>query len=312
MWLLGPQRQIHHRHGEHEKDLLLERLSRFLAPLRFPHELHLIAEECDVKMTTSPHYNALRRAIVICYQFDELIGKFAPAADAKSAEGLTRNEVIDGTLWAWSCTRRVMPCSTCSRFRCSGPRRARSSDGDLPCPANAREQGRGPGHGRRLCPLLAGVRQSRKEFWTQWKAYTDVHGADIQRYRDAIFRLRVRQRDVQGVHRQGRAAAGACCQLQERVRAGAMGIRKTIARSSIRPRPQMRARRPGSNLTASERGSRDAPPSATRHPGFATRAWISMQAHTDIPTVSAAPRRPGSRLKTAVSLPIADCHTAPT
>src|SRR6476620_10218518 len=82
-----------------KKAMLLENLARFLKPLRFPHELHLIGEECDVKMTTSPHYNPARRAIVICYQFDELIAQFAPAPDAKSDEGLTRNEVVTGTIW---------------------------------------------------------------------------------------------------------------------------------------------------------------------------------------------------------------------
>jgi len=170
-----------------KKDLLLERLSRFLAPLRFPHELHLIAEECDVKMTTSPHYNSLRRAIVICYQFDELIGKFAPAEDAKSAEGLTRHEVIDGTLWGVVLHEAGHALFDMLEVPVFG---AEEDGADQMAIFLALQNAQSKDVARAMVGGFAhfwrAFAESRKEFWTQWKAYTDVHGADIQRYRNTV------------------------------------------------------------------------------------------------------------------------------
>ena len=170
-----------------KKSQLLESLSSFLAPLRFPHELHLIAEECDVKMTTSPHYNSGRRAIVICYQFDDLIQKFAPAADAKSAEGLTRNEVITGTIWGVVMHEAGHALFDMLEVPVFG---AEEDAADQMAIFLALENARSKDVARAMVGGFAhfwrAFAEARKEVWTQWKAYTDAHGADIQRYRNSV------------------------------------------------------------------------------------------------------------------------------
>jgi hypothetical protein len=170
-----------------KQGMLLENLSRFLAPLRFPHELHLIGEECDVKMTTSPHYNPARRAIVICYQFDELIGQFAPALDAKSDEGLTRNEVVTGTIWGVVLHEAGHALFDMLEVPIFG---AEEDAADQIAILFALENSKSKDVGRAMVGGFAhfwrAFAAARKEYWTQWKAYTDVHGADIQRYRNTV------------------------------------------------------------------------------------------------------------------------------
>jgi hypothetical protein len=169
------------------KSQLLENLSRFLAPLRFPHELHLIAEECDVKLTTSPHYSPDRRAIVICYQFDELIQQFAPAEGVKSTEGLTRNEVITGTIWGVILHEAGHALFDMLEVPVFG---AEEDAADQIAILFALENAKSKDVARAMVGGFAhfwrAFAEARKGIWTQWKAYTDVHGADIQRYRNSV------------------------------------------------------------------------------------------------------------------------------
>jgi putative metallopeptidase DUF4344 len=170
-----------------KKEQLLERLSRFLAPLRFPHLLHLIAEECDVKMSTSPHYNSVRRAIVICYQFEDLIARFAPAADAKSAEGLTRHEVMNGTLWGvvlHEAGHALFDMLEVPVFGAEEDAADQMAIFLALLNAQSKDVARAMIGG--FAHFWKAYAESTKEHWAQWKAYTDTHGSDIQRYRNSV------------------------------------------------------------------------------------------------------------------------------
>src|SRR5258708_32609084 len=73
---------------------VLEQLSQFLAPLRLPHKLFLVTEECGEN--PSPHYDPGSWASFICYGFSEILARFA-AKPAQPVQGFSHDEVVVGT-----------------------------------------------------------------------------------------------------------------------------------------------------------------------------------------------------------------------
>jgi len=75
-----------------QKSQVLEMLSQFLSPLRFPHAFYLVTSECG---EANAYYNPDYWMIVICYEFFELIEAVAPRPGVP-VEGYRRDEVVAG------------------------------------------------------------------------------------------------------------------------------------------------------------------------------------------------------------------------
>jgi hypothetical protein len=73
---------------------VLEQLSQFLSPLRLPHKLYLVTMECQ-NDSASPFYNGDSWAIFLCYEFSEILDKFAPKR-GKPTQGFSHDEVVVG------------------------------------------------------------------------------------------------------------------------------------------------------------------------------------------------------------------------
>jgi hypothetical protein len=73
---------------------VLESLSQFLSPLRLPHKLFLVTIECGEN--PSPRYVPDNWAILLCYEFNEILEKVAPK-EGQPSQGFTRDEVIVGS-----------------------------------------------------------------------------------------------------------------------------------------------------------------------------------------------------------------------
>jgi hypothetical protein len=73
---------------------VLESLSQFLSPLRLPHKLFLVTIECG--NNPSPRYVPSNSAILLCYEFNEILDRVAPKP-GMPAQGFTRDEVIVGS-----------------------------------------------------------------------------------------------------------------------------------------------------------------------------------------------------------------------
>jgi hypothetical protein len=73
---------------------VLELLSQFLAPLRLPHKLFLVSIECGEN--PSPRYVPDNWAILICYEFSDILDKVAPKP-GKPSQGFTHDEVVVGS-----------------------------------------------------------------------------------------------------------------------------------------------------------------------------------------------------------------------
>src|SRR5262249_43811602 len=72
---------------------VLEQLAEFLSPLKIPHVLYLVSAECGEN--SSNFYNPGTWAIVLCYEYIELMSRIAPEA-GKPQQGFNRDEVIIG------------------------------------------------------------------------------------------------------------------------------------------------------------------------------------------------------------------------
>jgi len=74
---------------------VLEELSRFLAPIRWPKKVRLLMKECPPSGIPKPEvfYSSLEYSITICYQWLSFLGTFTPPATFA-----TRQEVIVGGL----------------------------------------------------------------------------------------------------------------------------------------------------------------------------------------------------------------------
>jgi hypothetical protein len=72
---------------------VLESLSQFLAPLRLPHKLFLVTIECGDN--PSPHYNPSNWAILLCYEFIDVLDRVAPK-QGQPSQGFTHDEVVVG------------------------------------------------------------------------------------------------------------------------------------------------------------------------------------------------------------------------
>jgi hypothetical protein len=68
----------------------LERLSEFLAPVRFPHPFHLLTEQCG---QVNAFYSPDRWAIILCYEWIEEMDRIAPR---QPVEGVTHRDVVIG------------------------------------------------------------------------------------------------------------------------------------------------------------------------------------------------------------------------
>jgi Putative metallopeptidase len=73
---------------------VLELLSQFLAPLRLPHKLYLVTIECGEN--PSPRYVPDNWAILLCYEFNEILDRVAPK-QGQPAQGFTHDEVVVGS-----------------------------------------------------------------------------------------------------------------------------------------------------------------------------------------------------------------------
>jgi hypothetical protein len=73
---------------------VLELLSQFLAPLRLPHKLFLVTIECGEN--PSPRYVPEQWAILLCYEFSDILDKVAPKP-GKPSQGFTHDEVVVGS-----------------------------------------------------------------------------------------------------------------------------------------------------------------------------------------------------------------------
>jgi hypothetical protein len=71
---------------------VLEQLSEFAAPLRLPHELHLIAKECHV---VNAFYSPRDWSLTLCYEIVDTVSRDAPKASELKA-GLKPEDVIRG------------------------------------------------------------------------------------------------------------------------------------------------------------------------------------------------------------------------
>jgi len=77
---------------------LLETFSKFLTPIHLPHPLMLVALNCERDYgTVSPFYNRENCSLNFCYEWVDVVRKWAPAQ--KTSEGVTRANVIAG-MWA--------------------------------------------------------------------------------------------------------------------------------------------------------------------------------------------------------------------
>src|SRR5262245_36373163 len=72
---------------------VLEQLSQFLSPLRLPHKLYLVTMECG--NNASPFYTPDAWAIFLCYEFSEILDRFAPKRGQPS-QGFSHDEVVVG------------------------------------------------------------------------------------------------------------------------------------------------------------------------------------------------------------------------
>jgi len=88
---------------------VLEQLAEFLSPLKLPHVLYLVSAECGPN--SSNFYNPNTWAIVLCYEYIELMNRIAPEA-GKPQQGFNRDEVIIGASSARCCTKPATRCST--------------------------------------------------------------------------------------------------------------------------------------------------------------------------------------------------------
>lgn len=88
---------------------VLEQLAEFLSPLKLPHVLYLVSAECGPN--SSNFYNPNTWAIVLCYEYIELMNRIAPEA-GKPEQGFNRDEVIIGASSARCCTKPATRCST--------------------------------------------------------------------------------------------------------------------------------------------------------------------------------------------------------
>jgi putative metallopeptidase DUF4344 len=73
---------------------VLEQLSQFLSPLRLPHKLYLVTQECGEN--PSPHYDPGSWAIFLCYEFSEILDRVAPK-QGQPVQGFTHDEVVVGS-----------------------------------------------------------------------------------------------------------------------------------------------------------------------------------------------------------------------
>ncbi len=80
-----------------KKRKVLEQLSEFLSPLKLPHVFYLVSAECGEN--SSNFYNPSTWAIVLCYEYIELMNRIAPEA-GKPKQGFNRDEVIIGAFVA--------------------------------------------------------------------------------------------------------------------------------------------------------------------------------------------------------------------
>jgi hypothetical protein len=78
-----------------KKRQVLEQLSQFLSPLRLPHKLFLVTIECG-NNNASPHYNPGSWAILLCYEFNEILERLAPK-QGQPNQGFSHDEVVVGT-----------------------------------------------------------------------------------------------------------------------------------------------------------------------------------------------------------------------
>jgi len=78
-----------------KKRQVLEQLSQFLSPLRLPHKLFLVTIECG-NNNASPHYNPGSWAILLCYEFNEILERLAPK-QGQPTQGFSHDEVVVGT-----------------------------------------------------------------------------------------------------------------------------------------------------------------------------------------------------------------------
>jgi hypothetical protein len=70
----------------------LEQLSEFVSPLRLPHPFYLVTAQCD---QANAFYNFEQWAIVLCYEWIELMDNMAPKA-GQPVSGITREDVVIG------------------------------------------------------------------------------------------------------------------------------------------------------------------------------------------------------------------------
>jgi hypothetical protein len=71
---------------------VLEDLRQFLAPLRLPRKLAIVAKQCD---ETNAFYNR-REGVILCYEYVGKMEELAPAN--KTAEGVSRASAITGSV----------------------------------------------------------------------------------------------------------------------------------------------------------------------------------------------------------------------
>src|SRR5882762_10973693 len=73
---------------------VLESLSQFLSPLRLPHKLFLFTIECG--NNPSPRYVPSNSAILLCYEFNEILDRVAPK-QGQPSQGFSHDEVVVGS-----------------------------------------------------------------------------------------------------------------------------------------------------------------------------------------------------------------------
>jgi hypothetical protein len=73
---------------------VLESLSQFLSPLRLPHKLFLVTIECG--NNPSPRYVPSNSAILLCYEFNEILDRLAPK-QGQPSQGFSHDEVVVGS-----------------------------------------------------------------------------------------------------------------------------------------------------------------------------------------------------------------------
>lgn len=77
-----------------KKRQVLELLSEFVAPMRFPHPFYMVTTECG---EANAFYDRTQWAILLCYEFVELLDKVAPPP-GQTKDGFTHDEVLVGEI----------------------------------------------------------------------------------------------------------------------------------------------------------------------------------------------------------------------